>query len=166
MTAVGRKLPVAAVSGFASSLSNGTVIPKYSSPDFFPGAHTKWPSSSSDVEIIDSAGSSPACLETSRAVDLPAARTPGAKRGPSPSAGHSGAGLAARGMSGDCAPRETVTGGPAHLCRGAKTNSHLPLTSARRAVMILVLGVWRSPVAHLVWDQGVQGSNPCTPTKY
>ena len=25
-------------------------------------------------------------------------------------------------------------------------------------------GVWRSPVAHLVWDQGVQGSNPCTPT--
>ena len=29
-----------------------------------------------------------------------------------------------------------------------------------------VFGVWRSPVAHLVWDQGVQGSNPCTPTKY
>src|SRR5450830_1041233 len=28
----------------------------------------------------------------------------------------------------------------------------------------LVFGVWRSPVAHLVWDQGVQGSNPCTPT--
>ncbi len=27
-----------------------------------------------------------------------------------------------------------------------------------------VFGVWRSPVAHLVWDQGVQGSNPCTPT--
>ena len=26
-------------------------------------------------------------------------------------------------------------------------------------------GVWRSLVAHLVWDQGVQGSNPCTPTK-
>jgi hypothetical protein len=25
--------------------------------------------------------------------------------------------------------------------------------------------VWRSLVAHLVWDQGVQGSNPCTPTK-
>ena len=25
-------------------------------------------------------------------------------------------------------------------------------------------GVWRSLVAHLVWDQGVQGSNPCTPT--
>src|SRR5450830_1530100 len=30
----------------------------------------------------------------------------------------------------------------------------------------LVFGVWRSPVAHLVWDQGVQGSNPCTPTKF
>ena len=26
-------------------------------------------------------------------------------------------------------------------------------------------GVQRSLVAHLVWDQGVQGSNPCTPTK-
>ena len=26
-------------------------------------------------------------------------------------------------------------------------------------------GVWRSPVAHLLWEQGVQGSNPCTPTK-
>ena len=38
------------------------------------------------------------------------------------------------------------------------------LTIRVRAVMILVLGVWRSPVAHLVWDQGVQGSNPCTPT--
>ena len=25
-------------------------------------------------------------------------------------------------------------------------------------------GVWRSLVAYLVWDQGVQGSNPCTPT--
>ena len=25
--------------------------------------------------------------------------------------------------------------------------------------------MWRSLVAHLVWDQGVQGSNPCTPTK-
>ena len=28
-----------------------------------------------------------------------------------------------------------------------------------------LVGVWRSLVAHLVWDQGVQGSNPCTPTK-
>ena len=26
------------------------------------------------------------------------------------------------------------------------------------------LGVWRSLVAHLVWDQGVAGSNPVTPT--
>ena len=32
--------------------------------------------------------------------------------------------------------------------------------------MIVPLGVWRSPVAHLVWDQGVQGSNPCTPTTF
>jgi hypothetical protein len=26
------------------------------------------------------------------------------------------------------------------------------------------LGVWRSPVAHLLWEQGVGGSNPLTPT--
>lgn len=25
-------------------------------------------------------------------------------------------------------------------------------------------GVWRSLVAHLFWEQGVQGSNPCAPT--
>ena len=30
---------------------------------------------------------------------------------------------------------------------------------------LALVGVWRSLVAHLVWDQGVQGSNPCTPTK-
>ena len=32
------------------------------------------------------------------------------------------------------------------------------------SVIITVFGVWRSPVAHLLWEQGVQGSNPCTPT--
>ena len=26
------------------------------------------------------------------------------------------------------------------------------------------LGVWRSLVAHLLWEQGVGGSNPSTPT--
>jgi hypothetical protein len=26
--------------------------------------------------------------------------------------------------------------------------------------------VWRSPVAHLLWEQGVGGSNPLTPTTY
>ncbi len=26
-------------------------------------------------------------------------------------------------------------------------------------------GEWRSPVAHLVWDQRVAGSNPVSPTK-
>jgi hypothetical protein len=28
----------------------------------------------------------------------------------------------------------------------------------------LELGVWRSLVAHLLWEQGVGGSNPLTPT--
>ncbi len=26
------------------------------------------------------------------------------------------------------------------------------------------LGAWRSPVAHLLWEQGVAGSNPAAPT--
>jgi hypothetical protein len=26
--------------------------------------------------------------------------------------------------------------------------------------------VWRSPVAHLLWEQGVGGSNPLTPTNF
>ena len=27
-----------------------------------------------------------------------------------------------------------------------------------------IFGEWRSPVAHLVWDQRVAGSNPVSPT--
>jgi hypothetical protein len=41
----------------------------------------------------------------------------------------------------------------------------MPQKSPDFAVQLLHGGVWRSLVAHLVWDQGVQGSNPCTPTK-
>ena len=32
--------------------------------------------------------------------------------------------------------------------------------------MCPLVGVWRSLVAHLLWEQGVQGSNPCTPTNF
>ena len=34
------------------------------------------------------------------------------------------------------------------------------------SAIITRFGVWRSPVAHLLWEQGVQGSNPCTPTSH
>ena len=39
---------------------------------------------------------------------------------------------------------------------------------ARRSVYCSApgIGVWRSPVAHLLWEQGVGGSNPLTPTTY
>ena len=30
----------------------------------------------------------------------------------------------------------------------------------------LEFGVWRSLVAHLLWEQGVGGSNPSTPTNF
>ncbi len=28
----------------------------------------------------------------------------------------------------------------------------------------LIIGAWRSLVAHLLWEQGVEGSNPFAPT--
>ena len=30
--------------------------------------------------------------------------------------------------------------------------------------VLICVGEWRSPVAHLVWDQRVAGSNPVSPT--
>jgi len=43
--------------------------------------------------------------------------------------------------------------------------SHLGApVSIRRALSCETSGVWRSLVAHLLWEQGVVGSNPATPT--
>ena len=50
------------------------------------------------------------------------------------------------------------------VTREAKNDQVSEIGISSRYNMKLV-GVWRSLVAHLVWDQGVQGSNPCTPTK-
>ncbi len=33
-----------------------------------------------------------------------------------------------------------------------------------RFLPFLRVGAWRSPVAHLLWEQGVAGSNPVAPT--
>lgn len=35
-----------------------------------------------------------------------------------------------------------------------------------RSVELSLFGVWRSPVARLLWEQDVEGSNPFTPTTY
>jgi hypothetical protein len=36
--------------------------------------------------------------------------------------------------------------------------------NVQQVIEFLDIGVWRSPVAHLLWEQGVGGSNPLTPT--
>jgi hypothetical protein len=33
-------------------------------------------------------------------------------------------------------------------------------------IKVTVFGAWRSLVAHLLWEQGVGGSNPLAPTSY
>ena len=55
-------------------------------------------------------------------------------------------------------PLLTRTGTPLNL----KTSA---IAAKSSGYNLNLVGVWRSLVAHLVWDQGVQGSNPCTPTK-
>ena len=54
------------------------------------------------------------------------------------------------------------------ITRGGEVVTHqahnLKIGGANPSPATSYVGVWRSLVAHLVWDQGVQGSNPCTPT--
>src|SRR5258705_5470521 len=45
-----------------------------------------------------------------------------------------------------------------------KASSDRAYTFRARASARRLSGVWRSPVAHLLWEQGVGGSNPLTPT--
>ena len=41
----------------------------------------------------------------------------------------------------------------------------MPVRIIAHLAMIPSFGVWRSLVAHLLWEQGVGGSNPSAPTK-
>ena len=66
--------------------------------------------------------------------------------------------------------RQVVSSNPTggtNLSRGTSVvdyRAHNPEDGGSNPSPATSFGVWRSPVAHLVWDQGVQGSNPCTPT--
>ena len=40
----------------------------------------------------------------------------------------------------------------------------IPVVAGSNPVIHPTFGAWRSLVAHLVWDQGVGGSNPLAPT--
>ena len=44
-----------------------------------------------------------------------------------------------------------------------KTFHIITLASRQNALVATSYGVWLSLVEHLVWDQGVAGSNPVTP---
>lgn len=58
-----------------------------------------------------------------------------------------------------------IVGMPGQKLRWMATNSPSPTDPAPAFATAHSCGAWRSLVAHLVWDQGVAGSNPVAPTR-
>ncbi|RMQ33539.1 hypothetical protein ALQ06_200019 [Pseudomonas syringae pv. berberidis] len=47
---------------------------------------------------------------------------------------------------------------------GSDATSVIQIENASSEVFFSIIGVWRSPVARLLWEQDVRSSNPLTPT--
>ena len=49
-------------------------------------------------------------------------------------------------------------------CTAVCASKQLEVPGSLRFATHNIFGAWRSPVAHLLWEQGVPGSNPGAPT--
>ena len=49
-------------------------------------------------------------------------------------------------------------------CTAVCASKQLEVPGSLRFTTHNIFGAWRSPVAHLLWEQGVPGSNPGAPT--
>ena|GEM_PF-2836710 len=50
-------------------------------------------------------------------------------------------------------------------CTAVCASKQLEVPGSLRFATHNIFGAWRSPVAHLLWEQGVPGSNPGAPTR-